>query len=82
MGENVAYRGKAVILRVSPDPNPRDGTRFKFTERTVMIANSHRDETTVALKPSKVKRRMRRVCEPEMIIFDRQPLHVRGQFPE
>jgi hypothetical protein len=47
-----------------------------------MIADSHRDEVAIALEPPKMKRRVRRIYAPKLIILDRESLHVRRQFLE
>ena len=54
--------------------------RSKSTQRPKMIADSYGNQVAPALKAAESKRRVRGIRTPELIIFDREPLHVRRQF--
>jgi hypothetical protein len=45
-----------------------------------MVADSHCDEVTFALKPAESERGVRGIRAPKLIILDRELLHVRRQF--
>ena len=70
----------SVIFGVGSDPHPRYRVRFELTQRSIMVADSHRDEVTFALKPAESERGVRGIRAPKLIILDRELLHVRRQF--
>jgi hypothetical protein len=46
----------SVIFGVGSDPHPRYRVRFEFTQCSIMVADSHCDEVTFALKPTESER--------------------------
>ncbi len=67
-------------ISMTSDPDPRYRVRFKLTQRPIMIADPYCHKVALALKPAEPKRGVRRIRAPKLIIFDREPLHVRRQF--
>jgi hypothetical protein len=45
-----------------------------------MVTDSNSNDITFVLKPAESERGVRRIRSPKLIIFAREPLHVRRQF--
>jgi hypothetical protein len=53
-----------IVLGMSTDPNPDDGSTTQLAKRSIMIADAHSEPILMTLEPTKMKRRVTRILPP------------------